>query len=168
MWTSWRSPTEITEQPQGQISYTDGLGPLDSPRDLTTVRPLTGVTSTGTGRLLTVEANSLLFTAFGFDTGTYTVQGIEVQLVTQRLARIQDRVVQLHYQQLVGNNLADLAAEDLQHYGSADNLWGLDQALPWNSSQFGVVIDLQPHTSIPSNNTALIFSVSMRLNLVSI
>jgi hypothetical protein len=167
MWTSWRSATQITEQPQGQISYTDGAGPLDNPRDLTTVKPLTGI-HTGTGQLLTSEANSLLFSGFGFDTGSYTVQGIEVQLTTQRLARIQDRTIQLYYQQLRGSNRANLSAEDLQLYGSSQDLWGLDQALPWSNPQFGVVVDLQPHVSIPSNNTALIYSVSMRLNLVSV
>jgi len=167
MWTSWRSATIVTQTEQNQIAYTDGSGPLDSPRDLTTVQPLRGI-HTGTGQLLTNEANSLLFSGFGFVVGSDTVQGIEVMLTTQRLARIQDRVIQLHYQQLVGSNRANLSAEDLQLYGSADDLWGLDQALPWDHSQFGVVVDLQPHISIPSNNTALIFAVAMRLNLVSV
>jgi hypothetical protein len=167
MWTSWHSATQITQLEQDQIAYTDGAGPLDNPRDLTTVQPLRGI-HTGTGRLLTSEANALLFSGFGFDTESYTVQGIEVQLNTQRLARIQDRTIQLHYQQAQGVNRANLLAEDVQHYGSADDLWGLDQALPWSMPQFGVVVDLQPHVSIPSNNTVLIYSVSLRLNLVSV
>lgn len=139
---------------------------MDIALNLNTVRPLTGI-HTGTARLLITEANSLLFSGFGFEPGI-TVGGIQVLLNTQRLARIQDRTVQLYYQQLVGSNRADLAAENLHQYGSSEDLWDLTQALPWHDPEFGVVVDLRPHISIPSNNTAFIFAVSMRLNIVSV
>ena len=82
------------------------------------------------------------------------------------LSRIEDSVVQLHYQQLLGSNRAAELAQDLQVYGAAADLWDVDASVDWNSVDFGVAVDLQPHRTIPSGNRAIIYSVEMRLNIV--
>jgi hypothetical protein len=94
--------------------------------------------------------------------------GIQVRLVTQRLARIQDKVIQLwDGERTIGENRQNLQAENDQLYGGDFDRWGLksDYGIPTDSSDFGVVIDLQPHTEIPCSDTVYIRSVTMRLNL---
>lgn len=162
MWTTWRTASRVEEINQGQISYTDGSGPLDATTNIITVRPARGNYSTR--GLVTEEPNGLIFSNFGFDVSG-SVIGVELRLETQRLSRIQDRTIQLHYNGLLGQNQARDLAEDSQVYGSADSLWGIESFDQWSSADFGVVIDLQPNIYIPSNNPVIIRSVSLRLNL---
>lgn len=161
MWTSWHRATRVSETELDQIGYTDGVGALDQTADLITVAPLTGI-HTGTGALLIREARALKFDSFGFAVSG-AVQGIELRLATQRLSRIQDHVIQLSMAQLLGENRAVDSAEDLQLYGGVDDAWGIAEPVDWGNDQFGVVIDLQPHKTIPSNTRAIIYSVDLRL-----
>lgn len=161
MWTHWHRAHSVQQQDQNQIGYTDGDTVLDSTVNLITVLPLRGI-HMGTGTLLTQPANSLVFAAFGFAV-TGTVTGIQAQLDIQRVARIQDHVVQLWYHGAVGVNRAVDSAEDVQHYGDAHDLWATDQPIDFNSTAFGIVVDLQPHHAIPSSTPAIIASVQLRL-----
>jgi hypothetical protein len=161
MWTSWHQATRITETQLDQIGYADGQGLLDQPRNLITVLPLRGI-HTGTGALIIEQARALKFDCFNFSI-TGTVMGIELRLNTQRLSRIQDNVIQLSTDQLLGENRAVDSAEDLQHYGSASDMWGINSTVDFNSDLFGVVVDLQPHKTIPSNNPAIIYTLDLRL-----
>lgn len=163
MWTQWNSAQTASQLEQDQIAYTNFS---NNARDLISTEPLLGL-HLGTRSLLVKESNMLLFNNFGFALAeSVVVQGIEVRLHCQRLSRIEDSVVQLHYQQLVGSNRAAELAEDLQLYGGAVDLWAVDSAVDWNSPLFGVAVDLQPHRTIPSGNRAIIYSVEMRLNIV--
>ena len=83
------------------------------------------------------------------------------ELTVTRLSRIQDRTVQLYYNAPIGANLADLTAGDVHVY-TASAVPGVD----YSSVNFGCVIDLGPHQSYPSNNTIVIRSVAIRLDLV--
>lgn len=162
MWTSWRTAQSSTPLEQDQIAYSN---PSNSARDLVSNTPLLGL-HLGVRSLLIQDGNMLLFSGFGFELPLNSVvQGIEVQLHCQRLSRIQDSVVQLYYQQLLGSNRAADQAEDLQRYGGAEDSWDVDSTVDWQSPNFGVAVDLQPHRTIPSGNTAIIYSVDMRLYL---
>ena len=122
--------------------------------------------STSFGTFTREESNSLLFTGFGMPDAIPL--GIEVRLVTQRLARIQDKVIQLwDGTQTIGENRQNLRAENDQVYGGDFDRWGLrsDYAIPTASPDFGVVVDLQPHTEYPCSDTVYIRSVTMRLSL---
>ena len=162
MWTAWRAARSITQLEQNQIAYTDGQGLLDRTTDVITVDYLSG-NQTSRGQLVTVEANSLLFSDFGFSIGSATVSGIALWLETQRLSRIQDRVIQLYAGGAVGLNRANYSAEDSQLYGGESDLWGLIDLPNFDDPAFGVIIDLQPHRVMPSANPAIIRRVSMRL-----
>jgi hypothetical protein len=84
------------------------------------------------------------------------------------VARIQDKTIQLwNGSRTISENLVNLAAEDDQIYGGEENRWGipLTESIPISSSQFGVVVDLQPHVSYPCADLVLIRSVAMRLYL---
>ena len=120
--------------------------------------------STSFGTFVRDESNAVQFLDFGFDAGTVT--GIEVKLVTTRLARIQDKTIQLVYQnKTISENKQDLLAADTHIYGAADDRWGItsDRNIPVESSEFGVIIDLQPHASIPCAGTVYIRSILMRV-----
>jgi hypothetical protein len=160
MWTPWHFPRDVAQLETNQVAYTDGVGVLDTPQDIITTTSVRG-NAAAHGGLLTREANSLVFRNYGFALGAGTVQAVEIQLSVTRLSRIQDRTVQLYWNEPIGANLADLAAGDVHVYASPA-LVGVDYAHP----NFGCVIDLGPHQSYPSNNTIVIHSVAMRLDLV--
>lgn len=160
MWTTWHFPNQLTQLETSQIDYTDNVGILDNPRDITTIKPVTG-NATSNGSLVLAEANSVVFKDYGFDIGSSTVAGVEIELNVARLSRIQDRTIQLYMNEPIGANLADVAAADIHVYASPA-LTGIDYA----SANFGCVIDLAPHKLIPSSNTIIIRSVGIRLNLV--
>ena len=139
---SYRGYTQVTAIESGEIQYDR----------LVSVEPAVGV-GKSTGGLLTEQATALVFT--GFDI-TGTVRGLELKLEVTRLARTQDKTIQLWVNgAATGPNLADLTAGDVHVYTWTD----LD--LEWDSSM-GVVIDLQPHTQYPSSNTIYIRSVGLR------
>ena len=166
MWTQWNTAQSVAQLEQDQIAYTNSSNLELSARDLISTKPLLGL-HLGIGSLLIQDSNMLLFSNFNFQLEEGAViQGVEMRLHCQRLSRIEDKTVQLYYQQLKGDNRAADVAEDLQLYGGASDLWGVDTAVDWTSPQFGVAIDLQPHRTIPSGNKAIIFSVDMRLNIV--
>ncbi len=119
---------------------------------LVSVEPAVGV-GKSTGGLFTEQATALVFTGFNI---TGTVNSLELRLEVSRLARTQDKTIQLWVNgTAVGPNLADLSAADVHVY-----TWH-DLDLEWNSTM-GVVIDLQPHTQYPSSNTIYIRSVGLR------
>ena len=159
MWTAWHSPSSLTQLETHQIPYTDSVGVLDTPRDITTVRPVVGNSRTG-GGLITTEANSVLFTGFGFVLGSSTVQQVQIRLTVGRVSRIQDRLIQLYYITPQGTNLADPAAGD-EHVYTHDAVLGI----AYDSADFGCVIDLAAHRHYPSSNNIVIRSVHMRLML---
>ncbi len=161
MWTNWHTARIIERLENSQIDWTDYSGELDQTRDIISVAPLRA-TSLSTGALTRQEANSLVFRNFGFDPDL-SVVGIELRLIVDRVARIQDRTIQLYYEGALGHNLADPLSENEQVYGG--DLWGLSEPLAWDSDQFGVIVDLQPHQGYPSSNPVVIRRVELRLNL---
>jgi hypothetical protein len=159
MWTNWHAARIVERLETSQIDWTDYSGLLNQTRDIISVAPLRS-TSTSTGAMTRQEANSLVFRDFGFT--AVNVQAVELRLSVDRLARIQDRTIQLYYQGAQGRNLANPLSENQQVYGG--DLWGLTEPLIWTSADFGVIIDLQPHQTYPSSNPVVIRSVELRLN----
>jgi hypothetical protein len=158
--TSYSART-VTQIDSPEILFTDGRGPLDQVSNISTLQPVYAV-ATSRGPLATRGSQSLLFSNFGI-TDTATVLGIELELSVSRLARIQDNVIQLWYRgSAQGQNKANLAAEDLQLYGGATDLWGTKNISVTDPS-FAVMIDLQPHTQYPSSNTVYLRSLSIRI-----
>jgi hypothetical protein len=160
-WTRWYSPKQARQLETDEIRIaaqgTQGIS------DFVSVFPVRSI-STSFGTFIREESNSLVFTDFGLP----SVQplGIEMRLQVRRLARIQDKTVQLwNGSKTIGENLQNLQAEDDTIYGAQNDRWGVprDYELPLGSSQFGVVIDLQPHTEIPCADTVILRSVRMRV-----
>jgi hypothetical protein len=114
------------------------------------VRPVTGVAFTG-GGLIQQGSDALLYSNFAY-TGTATT--ITARLKVTRLARVQDRIIQLYNgTQLIGVNQANLDADDDQTYVFTGNF----AVTP----SFGIVIDLGPHTRYPSSTTIYIRDLSL-------
>jgi hypothetical protein len=160
-WTRWYSPKQARQLETDEIRIaaqgTQGIS------DFVSVFPVRSI-STSFGTFIREESNSLVFTDFGLP----SVQplGIEMRLQVRRLARIQDKTVQLwNGSKTIGENLQNLQAEDDSIYGAQNDRWGVprDYEFPLDSSQFGVVIDLQPHTEIPCADTVILRSVRMRV-----
>lgn len=164
MWTNWYVAGAIQQLDENQIAYTDGSGILDLARNVVTRVPVRGL-HLGQSKLLAEEPNGLVFKGFGFSV-VGTVQGCEVLINSQRLGRIQDRSIQLYYQAALGENRSVEQPEDRQIYGGVNDLWGVQNFSLWNDPEFGVLVDLQPHVSIPSSNLVTIYSVQMRLWVV--
>jgi hypothetical protein len=164
-WTKWHTPKKVKSIASDEIEFTDGDDVLDSTSNIASMAPVKGV-STSYGELVTLESQSLVFTDFGFDVDNDKVTGIEVELHVTRLARIQDRVVQLwKNNKAAGINKADLDAADIWSYGGSNDIWKT-QRNNFNNSGFGLLLDFQPHTRYPSSNTVYLRRVRMRLHLV--
>ena len=115
------------------------------------VRPVTGVTSTFGGGLIQQGSDALLYSNFAY-TGAATT--ITARLIVSRLARVQDRIIQLYNgTQLIGVNQANLDASDDQQYVFTGNFTV--------NPSFGIVIDLGPHTQYPSSTTVYIRDLSL-------
>jgi hypothetical protein len=160
MWTAWHFPQQLNQLETTQIDYTDNVGVLDNPLDITTVRSVVGNATSG-GSLVLTEANSVVFKDYNFDIGSRTVVGVEIELTVSRLSRIQDRTIQLYWNEPIGDNLADLTAADVHVYASP-----AIPSIDYASANFGCVVDLGPHRSYPSNNTIVIRKVGIRLDLI--
>jgi len=162
-WTKWHSPQAAAELELDEIQMQSYLG--SQTRGFQSQSETRSI-STSYGTFIREESNSLVFTDFGF--ADVIPLGIEMRLRTRRVARIQDKTIQLwNGSRTISENLVNLAAEDNQVYGGADNRWGIPstESIPVSSSSFGVVIDLQPHVEYPCADLVLIRSVAMRLYL---
>lgn len=162
-WTKWYSPSLVTRIETDQTDFTDGSGLLDRPAGLTAVAPLYGLSNEGLdGRVIPSGSNAVLFSDFGFVGGT--VVGVRVRTDIVRLGRVADRTVQLYNSGLIGENRAGELYEQVQEYGGPADLWGVDSA-PWDSAEFGVVIDLTAHPRYPSSTVPIIRAVTISFNL---
>ena len=155
------SPKTIQELASDAVGFTDGQGPLDNTSNINSQTSVLAV-ATSYGQLRSIGSRTLVFTNFNVGS-TGTVTGIELELTVTRLSRIQDSIVQLWYQGApIGLNRANLAAADIQRYGSNTDLWDIG-TVDFSDPSFGVVINLQPHTQYPSNN--LIYLRELKLIL---
>lgn len=121
---------------------------------------ISGVTNTSFRN----SAAQVWATDFNFE-NLGSIVGIEVQLITQRLSRIQDKLISLCYQnEIVGENKFNLRAENDQIYGSNSDLWGRTwTAEELQDSSFGVVIELQPHLQYPHSELGLIDFIAIKI-----
>lgn len=160
-WTSWKQPRKTQELESNEI-------PFDQvPRDnaFTSSKPVSGI-GNFFGGLTTRESTAIAFTDFGFDTEGKEVVGVELFLHASRLGRSQDKVISLYFNDPVGLNRSDLAATDEYTYEGDLASWGVENLdIDFTSENFGVVVDLQPHTQYPCNVTIYIRRVQVRLQL---
>lgn len=163
-WTNWKSPRQQqyveSDEVQFKRSQTGGV--------LTSARAISG-RGNFYGELITTESTAIAFTDFGFELNGKVVEEIELFLHVSRLGRTQDKVIKLWTgEKPFGKNRADLSAEDENTYSGRLKDWELATAknVPYESSDFGAYVDLQPHTEYPSSVTVYIRNVKMRLKLV--
>jgi len=160
-WTNWLQPRKTQNLESNEILFDQSkIG-----RVLTSKKPVSGV-SLYRGGLITVESTAIAFSNFGFDIGQQQVVGVELYLHTTRNARAQDKTIKLFAGKAVGKNLSDLEALDQHTYSGDLKEWGVNKlTIDYASEDFGVVVDLQPHTEYPSNVTIYIRKVQVRLQL---
>lgn len=163
MWTKWHSPHSITEYETTEIKFSDGDNLLDSTQDVISAKSINGV-SNSFGDIITQESNALLFNDFRFqDIGS--INKIELKLEVSRLARIQDKQIQLYFNKPIGSNLADLSAADSNIYGGTISTWRVKpDKIDVTDLNFGVVLDFMPHSQYPSSNTVYIRKVQLRID----
>lgn len=161
-WTKWKSPRKTQELETNEISFNDE----GNPKTIVSNKPISAV-SNYFGGLYTVESSAILFSDFGFDVDSTKVEEIELFLHVSRLGRTQDKTISLYMGKQIGKNRADLEAEDEHIYRGGLEAWKIASAkiMDYSSPEFGVVIDLQPHTQYPSNVTVYIRKVALRLKL---
>lgn len=176
--TQYHSPTLITQiSPSDEsISWvnTDQIRSPDTTILYPTNSTQAGFFSTTTTEIYRVamrdrivrtnSVNQLWCTDFNFS-NLSTVVGIELRLVTSRLARIQDYLISLIYNnQLVGDNKANDFAENDQIYGGEFDMWNSSlTTAEIESPSFGVAIGLGPHKKYPHSDIGYINSVQLKL-----
>lgn len=89
------------------------------------------------------------------------IKNIEVKIHISRLSRVKDLTIQLYScGKLIGENLANPDAEDIHTYGGVIKTWGIKNINPFD---VGLVLDYQPHTSMPSSELVYLRKVQMRV-----
>jgi len=160
-WTKWKQPTKTQLLELDEVSF-NGSSPS---RGLVSNKPISAV-SNYFGGLYTVESSAIVFTDFGFDVNNQDVEYIELYLHVSRLGRTQDKTISLFMDKKIGKNQSDLEAADEHTYTGGLEEWKIASAtMDYNSPEFGVIIDLQPHTQYPSNVTVYLRKIAVRLKL---
>jgi|AntDeeMinimDraft_6_1070357.scaffolds.fasta_scaffold01068_11 hypothetical protein len=162
-WTPWKSPRKTQGIESNEIQFVD-----NNVSSVLTSKTSIKSTANFFGELVTTESTALVFTDFGFELDGQVVESIEIRLKASRLGRTQDKVIGIwDGTKRMGANMANLEATDDFTYSGTLGDWKLSSAtkLDYVSPDFGVVIDLQPHTQYPSNVTVYIRKVQVRLKL---
>lgn len=163
-WTRYYSPGQIAYFAPEGTGWADTQGGLSTHRNIIMTGGLVGTASSG-GGILASDCRALLLTDFGI-TDSGTLQGIEVVTEIDRVGRVIDQTLQLALAgQLIGRNLASTSTDSRQSYGGSLSQWGIT-TVDWQSTQFGLVIDLSPNLEIPSNERPIIREVFVRLDLI--
>ena len=130
------------------------------------------------------NTNQLWCTGLNIPDNGQTVTGIEFQLYVNRLARIQDAIIQLTLEgELIGENLASLinpvqsdinSAElttpynpigNYHIYGGPDNLWGTSlTSADIANPTFGIVIQLSSNRIYPHSDLAQVNQAAIRVS----
>jgi hypothetical protein len=161
-WTNYHHPSQINYFAPTGTGWVDTQGGLSTYRDIIMVDGLVG-NATSNGSLVLSDARSLLLTGFGFDSQPLDLKGIELVTRIERMGRVVDQTVQLSLKgRAIGRNQASDSLEDLQTYGGSQELWGTKN-LDYAAEDFGLVLDLKPNPSTPSNERPIIREIMMRL-----
>jgi len=93
------------------------------------------------------------------------ITGIELYLVSQRMDRCQDYIIQLCLNgKLIGNNYANLMGGNNQLYGGMNDMWGttltIDDIM---NPTFGIVIEFQSNLTIPHSDIMYVEQIGLRV-----
>jgi hypothetical protein len=145
-WTNWLKANTV-------IKFEDDSVVMD-PSQLISLTPIHSV-ALSSGKMRQYGSEALLFKNFAV-TGTATA--VQASIRVDRLSRIQDKIIQLYNSSLVGRNLADPNSADQQTYSWSTVSYNLN-------SEFGIVVDYQPNSLIPSRERLIIRSVLLRFDI---
>ena len=155
-WTKWKRPGTTVKYNDDLVGYQ-----TFNSYNLLSQQEISGV-SAGYSNMTTTGVDALHFTDWGWETGRPI--GIQVYVHVSRLARISDLVIQLTYDnELIGLNLADLDADDINTYGGHITEWLPNPIPDLDATNIGLVLDYQPHPSVPCSELVYIRDVKMRI-----
>lgn len=176
--TYYHTPRNVTQRPVDEDSiswFNDNQISAPDPIILNPTNPdLAGYFSTTRQELYRIamrdslvrvnSANQLWCTDFNFLNLT-SIIGVELRLVTQRLARIQDYNISLLYQgQLIGENKSNDFAENIQLYGGPSDMWLSNlTSVEIQDPTFGVMIQVGPNKKYPHSDQGYINSVQLKV-----
>jgi hypothetical protein len=104
-------------------------------------------------------------TGFTFQSLPETISGIELRLSVKRRGRVTDETISLVVNDQPSENRATLDLAPTKIYGSATDLWSLQNVSPADlNSQFGVLIRFQAHPQWPHKDAAFIDAVELRIH----
>jgi hypothetical protein len=129
------------------------------------------------------ETSQLFITDFNFPANAGTVTGIELELTVQRVARIQDLIVQLTFNgEIIGDNRASInnpvqsdtytadvtvplhPIDDYNIYGSSTDMWGTALSnMDVTDPSFGVVLSFRSNVIYPHRDVVYVDQVALRI-----
>ena len=189
MLTQFQSPTIITQVEsfneviqRASIPWIHSENIINKDEFAVSTRPLHTISGFWQEKFYS-ETHRLMTSGYNFTDTDQTVVGIEALISIQRLARIQDLVIQLTIDgELVGDNLASTinpvqadqyTAEvtipldpvgDINIYGGGDNTWGRE----WTSADianptFGIAVSFRSNQIIPHSDLVYLDQVALRI-----
>ena len=180
MITDYLSPNNI-QQVSDDFFYTIPWNDLDSSTSssafATTSKPLYTISGLWMERFRS-KTNQIWMTNYQIPILSNNIIGIELQVNIQRVARIQDLVIQLTLNgELIGLNYGvDMTTQyahlhnidligDHHVYGGPNDLWGTDLTInDISNSSFGAVVSFQSNETIPHNDLAYINQIALRIH----
>ena len=164
--TEYISPTSISQfhDSEKDIAWTHSDDAISKTTYAVSAEPLHTIPGLWQ-EIYASRTNQLICTGFNFNLVGTGVQGIEVQVGSIRLARIQDYIIQLTLNgELIGDNLADGNIQDLKIFGSNSSLWGTNLTIDnINDPTFGIVVAFRSHVSIPHRDLIYVDQIAMRI-----
>jgi hypothetical protein len=106
----------------------------------------------------------LVLKGFEFINLPDVITGIEAYIDIRRTGRITDETIQLYRNGPLGGNLGTGKLDNLQTYGGANSLWGLESISPnILDEEFGLVLRYQSHPNWPHQTTPNMEHVQIRV-----
>ena len=182
MITQWRQARTLTELPEdGGIAWAmpnvNAAAAVDTNK-LKLVQDLESLSNSTHNRagLITTFTNQLVLSNFGFDVAG-PIQGIEVEVISQRRNRICDKRIRLYLDGRVGKDHSQKSGwldtymnfvgtcENDFIYGAADDLWEVNLTdTIVNDPAFGILLQFESHPVTPHKDPLFIEQVSMRVH----
>lgn len=113
---------------------------------------------------LKMKTYYLVLKGFSWTNLPTTVSGIEARIHIRRTGRITDETISLYNDGIIGLNKANIDLANNKTYGNETDLWGLEEitSTMLQDPNFGIVVRLQSHPSVPHRVTPNFDHVQLR------
>ena len=164
-YTNFIKPTSVTQttNPTTEISWNLDTSAYNRFTGCSTIEPLTSFSSKNTGLLIFSGWDTSVVPSTSDGSTTTVINGIEVKVLSNKDARIEDSIIQLAQSgTIIGSNKASADAGENYTYGSSTNVWGA--TLSYSDLSTLQVALKYKSGSTPHRDTSYVYSVQLKIH----